>query len=550
MQVPDRVHPSGQVHLTLEMQRLAACTRLVTVLLCAAVFLRTPTEGDASAATALLVYALWATARLWHTTSPGIRPAVAAVDSLIDVLWVVLMLRATTGIESMLLLALAQPFVIGTLVLGALPMLLLGACAAAAVLVDVSTWPWTMHARETTLAQAVVVLAVAGIVLTRPMAVLQRRRALVRPLTAEIDPHRGLGATMAQIARALRQMSGAQVLALTLPTAGGGRTGFSTEAEGDFPASPATHRQIERLLADLPEQVLSDRPCTLCARLIRRAAGRADPDARVRRLLADLGRLLQVRHVTVVPLQRDGRCRGHTLLGWGTSVTCGGDPSGELIDAAPELLRLIDTASLIDQLQDEAAGHERARIGRDLHDSAIQPYLGLKFAVESVAQRASADNPLHADLAQLVELVNGEIGHLREVISVLRTGDASGDNALVSALRRLVRRHAQLFGVEVLLDCPATLTTSRALASAVFHMVSEAMNNARKHTVARRIWISLERHDHTIHVRIRDDAGTRLGRRMPGFRPSALSERVAELGGTLDIGHAGLDTELHFKIPG
>ena len=60
-------------------------------------------------------------------------------------------------------------------------------------------------------------------------------------------------------------------------------------------------------------------------------------------------------------------------------------------EAAPELLRIVEQAALVDQLQDENASHERARIGRDLHDSAIQPYLGLKYAVEALARRRCAE---------------------------------------------------------------------------------------------------------------------------------------------------------------
>ena len=58
----------------------------------------------------------------------------------------------------------------------------------------------------------------------------------------------------------------------------------------------------------------------------------------------------------------------------------------------------------------------------DLHDSAIQPYLGLKYAVECVAMRIPAENPARAEVDALAELVNAEVASLRELISGLRTG--------------------------------------------------------------------------------------------------------------------------------
>jgi signal transduction histidine kinase len=550
------VRSSSQGHLTPETQRLVISLRLVTALLCMGVVLHGPAEVSLGTAAALLGYTLWATLRLWRATSPGMPQTVSAIDSLIDVWWGVLMLRTTPGAESMLLVTLVQPFVMSALVFGTRQALLLGACAAVAVLFDGPVWSTATAVQPLPTqgsALAVALLAVCSTVLTRPVAALHQRRARLQRLATDIDPRRGLDATMAQIARTLHQMSGAPILALTLPTAGGGSTWFSTDAEGDFAASPPTHRQIERLLADLPVQVLSNMPRSLCARLIGRATGHASSpstsDGRVQHLLTDLGRLLQVGHLTAIPLQHDGHCRGHALLGWNTP-TVDDDHTEALVEAAPELLRLLDTASLVDQLQDEAAGHERARIGRDLHDSAIQPYLGLKFAVESVARRAEADSPLRRDLDELAQLVNSEITTLREVISVLRTGSTQGDNALVPAVRRLVRRFSQLFGVEVQLDCAATLNTSRALAGMLFQLISEALNNVRKHTSARRVWVRIERSADALHLHIRDNAGSRQGRRLPDFVPASLIERVAELGGTMTIDHAdGFDTELHLTIP-
>ena len=82
-----------------------------------------------------------------------------------------------------------------------------------------------------------------------------------------------------------------------------------------------------------------------------------------------------------------------------------------------------------------AAAAERERIGRDLHDSAIQPYLGLKYAVEAVALRIAPDNPARREVDTLVALVNAEVGELREFISGLRSGEPKGDNALLPAVR-------------------------------------------------------------------------------------------------------------------
>lgn len=540
--------------LGLEIQQLEAGIRLACALLCLGVVLRQTGGVGLGSALAPLGYCLWAIACLWRAPSAGTRQTGAVTDSVIDVVWVVLMLRTTVGVESMLLVTLVQPMFMTTLVLGPRPALLVGASAVAALLMEgTMRTPGAGLQRpqepELAVALALALITICSTVLVQPMGALRQRRALLLQLVDGIDPRRGLDATTGQIARLLRQLSGVPIVALTLPTTTGGPAWFSSDAEGDFAASAPTHRQLERLLADLPEQVLSNGPRQWHARLLGLDQAVRPSDGRVQGLLTDLGRLMQVEHLTVIPLLRDGRCRGHALLGWNRPAAESERTRG-LIDAAPELVRLIDTAELVDLLQDEAAGHERSRIGRDLHDSAIQPYLGLKFAVEGMAQRADADNPLRQDLEALAQMVNSEIASLRELISLLRTGGTQGDNALVPAVRRLVRRFSQLFGVEVQLDCPATLHTSRALAGMLFQLINEALNNVRKHTSARRVWIRIERRDEALHLHIRDNAGSMQGQRLPDFVPATLAERVADLGGVLDIGHADeLDTELHITVP-
>jgi signal transduction histidine kinase len=280
-----------------------------------------------------------------------------------------------------------------------------------------------------------------------------------------------------------------------------------------------------------------------------RAHGAPMPRRALADPLAALARLLGVRSLVVVPLTRYAHGHGHFVAGY-ASAGRALQNIGALAGAAPELLRIVEQATLVDQLQDESASHERARIGRDLHDSAIQPYLGLKYAVESVALRIPAENPARGEVDALATLVNGEVAALRELISGLRTGADQGDNALVPAVRRQARRFALLFGIEVEIDLPDKLATTRALAAAMFHMVNEALNNVRRHTVARHVRVALSADDDAIRLSVQDDAGQIRGRRADDFRPASLAGRVAELGGMLTIGHPdGLNTELLIQIP-
>jgi signal transduction histidine kinase len=81
-------------------------------------------------------------------------------------------------------------------------------------------------------------------------------------------------------------------------------------------------------------------------------------------------------------------------------------------------------------------------------------------------------------------------------------------------------------------------------------MVNEALNNIRKHTTARHVWIALSVEGSFFLLVVRDDAGTTRGHPVTDFRPTSLIERAAELGGTLSVSLPDrLNTELLIRIP-
>lgn len=372
------------------------------------------------------------------------------------------------------------------------------------------------------------------------IAALRQRSALAERLEAEADPRRGLESLCQQLAERLRDETGAACSALVLPGSEGAPALMAEPAGPAFRVAPTVQRELEATLARLPGGPLTWQGAHPLVLHDPTARASEDTPSQLQRLAA----LLEVERLLLVPLRYLGRDRGHLLLGFSPEAGEAWDAAA-LAPLAPALQRLIQQASLVDELQSEIAAHERARIGRDLHDSAIQPYLGLKYAVEAVAAESTPDNPLHDRLQSLADLVQHEIGELRELISVLRTGEVGRDNALLPAVRRQARRFQRLFGIQVHLEVPAELPTSRALADAVFHMTNEAMNNVRKHTTARQVWVQLRRRGDLLELAVRDD-----GRTPEPFIPASLSQRTRELGGTLAVAiETGAYTELRITVP-
>jgi signal transduction histidine kinase len=500
----------------------------------------------------LLGYGLWASLLLWAEArgQPLPRPLLAPW---IDVAWSAVMVQGAPEAADMMALTFILPVVVASVLHGFRQGVMLACFATLALAFGVIGGAWRgslpMDQLHFLPALGVFVLAPAAALLSRPMHLLRRRAALEARFEAEIDPRRGLEAACATVAERLRVETGARVVAVVLRKSRGPAL-VSSGSEGTFRTSEAIQLQLEQQLAGLPALPVNYRPRQwLGLRGGVHSPNRAAAPAALYDAMAQLASMLEARRLIAVPMMLGDRLHAHLLVG-DLPGQRDGWSIASLSALGLSLMRLFERAGLVDELNEEIAAHARVRIGRDLHDSAIQPYLGLRYAIEALALRTPADNPMHGEVNALLSLMNHEVDELREVISVLRSGRPKGDNALVPAVRRQARRFSVLFGIEVHLDCPEEITTSRALAGSVFHMVNEALNNVRKHTSARNAWIQMRALGDSIHMSVRDDAGSLQGGPVGDFVPKSLTERVREMGGALTISRPnGLDTEIAISIP-
>ena len=546
------LRPAG-AGLSDEMRRFSAGMRAVTALLCTSLLVEHAALLGQQLIVVLLAYSLWSAVLLWLERE-GSNAWIRLWPYWIDVAWAVVVVKLTVGSTPMMFVTLVHPVVFATIGYGFRHGAVLGLAASLGLVAAGATeatapglgsaWP------DGILTTFALVLLPAAALLARPMSALRRSIALVGDIEAALDPRRGLQAICSDLVEHVRSRTHADVVALVLPSRLPAPAMLASRGEGCFRAKAEVHSRIETLLLHVQTWPLShvDRHRWDPRRPTQRPNG--EPVAeKLPGDLTELARTFEVSGLHIVPLTRYGRPHGHVVVGYRAPFLIRSDLAA-LSDAAPEILRVIEQAALVDLLQEESAGHERARIGRDLHDSAIQPYLALKYAVESVAMRMSPDNPARGDVDMLTELVNGEVAALRELISALRTGGEHGESMLVPAVRRQVNRFSTLFGIDIVLDCPATLPTTRAVATSLLHMVNEVLNNIRRHTVARQVWVKLAAESQNIRLVVRDNGGTVRGEPADKFNPVSLTERAGELGGSLTISRPdGLNTELVILIP-
>jgi signal transduction histidine kinase len=218
-----------------------------------------------------------------------------------------------------------------------------------------------------------------------------------------------------------------------------------------------------------------------------------------------------------------------------------------------ELLPLLERSDLLEQLQRETAAAERERIGRDLHDSAVQPYLGLKYRLEALARQATPGHPIEANIRQLIELTTQELQTLRDVVSGLRHGeDPMAPTAFMAALHRQAKRFEALYGLKVNIFAPNALQLRGSAAKAVLHMINEGLTNVRRHTAATAVTVMLDVHQNEVVMRIRNDhgpSGTADARPLDNFVPTSLSERATEFGGGVSVSRETDCTEIIITLP-
>lgn len=202
---------------------------------------------------------------------------------------------------------------------------------------------------------------------------------------------------------------------------------------------------------------------------------------------------------------------------------------------------------------------ERRRLARELHDGPAQALAAALFGVD-LAAAALERRPETArdELLRAREQVREALDDLRDLMTGLRPRVLE-ERGLVVALHSLTGSPA-MWGPQVTVDTGG-LEESDILPPeielALYRIAQEAVANARRHSGAARVEITLETRPGSVRLAVRDNGHglerdqvqTRQdgGAGIPGMR-----ERVAHLGGTMAMasGPAGTTVRVVLPLPG
>lgn len=196
---------------------------------------------------------------------------------------------------------------------------------------------------------------------------------------------------------------------------------------------------------------------------------------------------------------------------------------------------------------------ERQRIGRDLHDGIGSLLSGISMISQGVISDLENDRPIDSEeLETIATLAEEGVAHARALargLSPVRL-DAEG---LVAALRELSHNVEIMTGVPVcLLNQSGLPVLPTEVATQLYWIAHEAVNNAARHARANRIAVSLVRDDEEIVLTVSDDGD---GLADDGTEPDGMGLRIMRhrahvIGGRIHIDSApGDGTTVTCTIP-
>jgi signal transduction histidine kinase len=198
-----------------------------------------------------------------------------------------------------------------------------------------------------------------------------------------------------------------------------------------------------------------------------------------------------------------------------------------------------------------AREEERGRWAREIHDDTLQSLAALRVQL-SCARRSTDVDELRLALDGAVGELTREIANLRALITELRPA-ALDELGIEAALGNLFDRWQTTHGVA--LSAVVELIGGRGrlepeTETAVYRVVQESLTNVARHAAARSVQVFVLERRGEIEITVRDDGrGFDLGMVGPGFGLTGMRERVALVGGHLDVRSSRRGTTVVAVVP-
>jgi signal transduction histidine kinase len=227
-----------------------------------------------------------------------------------------------------------------------------------------------------------------------------------------------------------------------------------------------------------------------------------------------------------------------------------------MLQAIDQFMPAVENIRLVDYLASNAANDERKKIARDIHDSIIQPYIGLQLGVDSIIQFLELNKADESGDPAKVEKINDRMQRLRGLtekgITDLRdyihglSRPRGHEGNLLPAVRRFAEKFTKATGIEVEIQTSEEIRITDRLAAEFFQIIVEGLSNIRRHTHSPKASIEF--------ISVKDKIVLAIGNNtndngVVAFTPRSISERAKLLGGEIKVELSKNKTIVRIEVP-
>lgn len=185
------------------------------------------------------------------------------------------------------------------------------------------------------------------------------------------------------------------------------------------------------------------------------------------------------------------------------------------------------------------SSREKRRIGEELHDSLGQKLTGTAMLTKIIQKKLNGhnENALAEDMGEVLDYIRSAQTQVTDMARGLYPVeiDAGG---LVRALDRLVKNSKRYSNLNFEIECDEEIRVeNNDIATAFYRIAQEAIDNAIKHSNAKKVYVALKCEDNTLELAVEDDGlGLNEQNITPGMGLYMMRCRAATVGARLEVG--------------
>lgn len=204
----------------------------------------------------------------------------------------------------------------------------------------------------------------------------------------------------------------------------------------------------------------------------------------------------------------------------------------------------------------------RKKLARDLHDGPTQSISTIVSRIDllkrNLTDRKVDANTTADELAKISDIARRTTKEIRNMLFTLRPLVLE-TQGLIPAVQQLVAKMKDTHNLDVVLQTQSGVEQliEHGAQGVLFYIVEEAVNNARKHARAKRIYVKLYSTEQYVTCEVEDDGvGFDVASVMEGYHKRSslgminMQERVEMIGGTLTIdSKPNQGTRISIRLP-